>query len=73
MHIDLTSENRAKVLEACGKLSMSANQVVNLYLAAADLTEVTQIVTVTVHVPAGPAGAGIPRQLKKKITMVIGG
>jgi hypothetical protein len=73
MHVDLTSENRIKVLEACGKLGMSANQVVNLYLAAADLTEVTQIVTVTVSVPAGPTGSGIPRQLKKKITMVIGG
>ncbi len=73
MHIDLTSENRAKVLDACGKLRMSANQVVNLYLAAADLTEVTQIVTVAVRVPPGAENAGVPRTLKKKITMVIGG
>jgi hypothetical protein len=73
MHIDLSAENRTKVLDACGKLGMSANQVVNLYLAAADLTEVTQIVNVSINIRPGQTAVEIPKTLKKKITMVIGG
>jgi hypothetical protein len=73
MHIDLNAENRAKVLEACGKTGMSAPQIVNLFLSAVEITELTQLVTVKSTIPNGQHPADVPRVMRKKVRIMIGG
>lgn len=43
MHVDLTNENRDKILSACNATNMSAPYLVNLILAAVNAKELATI------------------------------
>jgi len=73
MHVDLNPKNRVKILEACGQLNMSANQVANLYFDAVEVTELVYLITAKSTLPNGSHPKEVPRVLKKRIRIQIGG
>ena len=63
MHIDLTEENKDKILRAAGELNLSPTQLVNSILAAVQSVEIRQFITLK---PPKENLVNAPQKLVKK-------
>jgi hypothetical protein len=68
MHIDLTPENRDKVLAVAGRTGMSCNQVLNIFLSSTELVSLEQRTELKVLLPAKDLPLDLrSRRLKKTV------
>jgi hypothetical protein len=62
MHIDLTPENRDKVLAVAGRIGMSCSQVLNIFLSSTELVSLEQRTELKVILPA----TDLPPELRSR-------
>jgi hypothetical protein len=64
MHVQLSPENRDKVVQASGVSGVSVNRLVNLLIEAVDMMEVATVLRVRVQIPEATPPKKIYRHRK---------